>query len=174
MAPERRQGKRGIRNVQSREHLGRHLVSRDAGYLEQQPDPRGQGAGSVRPRLPRGYLRYVLALHRRTPHGPATALRLARFICVVSTTAIPSLLSRGALRLSPLSRTWWWTVRPTTRLFRPAASSRYVRTRCQDANAIPIRRPIADEAMDAAACIGCGACAAPARTVLLCCSFPPR
>ena len=28
-----------------------------------------------------------------------------------------------------------------------------------DANAIPIAKPIADEAMDAAACIGCGACA---------------
>ncbi|MGC1479850.1 MAG: succinate dehydrogenase/fumarate reductase iron-sulfur subunit [Chthoniobacterales bacterium] len=29
-----------------------------------------------------------------------------------------------------------------------------------DANAVPIPKPIADEAMDAAACIGCGACAA--------------
>jgi len=29
-----------------------------------------------------------------------------------------------------------------------------------DANAIPIPKPIADEAMDAAACIGCGACVA--------------
>ena len=29
-----------------------------------------------------------------------------------------------------------------------------------DANAIPIPKPVADEAMDAAACIGCGACAA--------------
>ncbi|MEO8205063.1 MAG: succinate dehydrogenase/fumarate reductase iron-sulfur subunit [Chthoniobacterales bacterium] len=29
-----------------------------------------------------------------------------------------------------------------------------------DANAMPISKPIADEAMDAAACIGCGACAA--------------
>ena len=29
-----------------------------------------------------------------------------------------------------------------------------------DANAVPISKPIADEAMDAAACIGCGACVA--------------
>lgn len=29
-----------------------------------------------------------------------------------------------------------------------------------DANAIPIPRPVAEEAMDAAACIGCGACVA--------------
>ncbi len=30
----------------------------------------------------------------------------------------------------------------------------------QDANAIPIPKPVADKAMDAAACIGCGACVA--------------
>ena len=29
-----------------------------------------------------------------------------------------------------------------------------------DANAIPIPKPVADEAMDAASCIGCGACVA--------------
>jgi len=29
-----------------------------------------------------------------------------------------------------------------------------------DGNAIPIPKPVADEAMDAAACIGCGACVA--------------
>lgn len=33
------------------------------------------------------------------------ALLLAKFICVVSTTAIPSLLNRGALPVSRLSRT---------------------------------------------------------------------
>jgi succinate dehydrogenase / fumarate reductase iron-sulfur subunit len=31
---------------------------------------------------------------------------------------------------------------------------------CQDANALPIGKDIADEAMDAATCIGCGACVA--------------
>src|SRR4029434_2010185 len=30
----------------------------------------------------------------------------------------------------------------------------------QDANALPIAKPTADAAMEAAACIGCGACAA--------------
>ena len=39
------------------------------------------------------------------PHGPATGATTARFICVVSTTAIPSLLNRGALPVSRLSRT---------------------------------------------------------------------
>ena len=40
-----------------------------------------------------------------TPAVLQPALRLARFICVVSTTAIPSLLNRGALPVSRLSRT---------------------------------------------------------------------
>ncbi len=40
-----------------------------------------------------------------------------------------------------------------------------------DANAIAIPKPIADEAMDAASCIGCGACAACKNGFRLCCSF---
>jgi succinate dehydrogenase / fumarate reductase iron-sulfur subunit len=39
----------------------------------------------------------------------------------------------------------------------------YISERCgsaPDANSVPISKVIADEAMDAAACIGCGACAA--------------
>jgi succinate dehydrogenase / fumarate reductase iron-sulfur subunit len=39
----------------------------------------------------------------------------------------------------------------------------YISERCgsaPDANAVPIPKSIADQAMDAAACIGCGACAA--------------
>ena len=39
-----------------------------------------------------------------------------------------------------------------------------------DANAIPIPKANADMAMDAAACIGCGACAAACRTARLCSS----
>ncbi len=43
------------------------------------------------------------------------------------------------------------------------ASGGFISERCggaQDANNIPIGKPVADYAMDAAACIGCGACAA--------------
>ena len=43
-----------------------------------------------------------------------------------------------------------------------------------DANAIPIPKKDADLAMDAAACIGCGACAAAVRMVPLCYSYPLR
>lgn len=48
-------------------------------------------------------------------------------------------------------------------LDRIMASGGYIGERCgsaQDANGIPISKGVADYAMDAAACIGCGACAA--------------
>ena len=43
-----------------------------------------------------------------------------------------------------------------------------------DANAIPIPKKDADLAMDAAACIGCGACAAACKNVQRCCLFLQR
>ena len=43
-----------------------------------------------------------------------------------------------------------------------------------DANAIPISKADADLAMDAAACIGCGACAAACKNGQLCCSSLQR
>lgn len=46
---------------------------------------------------------------------------------------------------------------------RVMATGGYTGARCggaQDANSLPIAKPVADYAMDAAACIGCGACAA--------------
>lgn len=48
-------------------------------------------------------------------------------------------------------------------LDRIVAAGGYISTNvgsAPDANAIPVPKPIADEAMDAAACIGCGACVA--------------
>ena len=38
----------------------------------------------------------------------------------------------------------------------------------QDANAILIPKPVADEAMDAASCIGCGACVAACKNTRAC------
>lgn len=43
-----------------------------------------------------------------------------------------------------------------------------------DANNIPISKEIADEAMDSATCIGCGACVAACKTVPQCSSWQPR
>ena len=50
--------------------------------------------------------------------------------------------------------------RRSTPSSRPAASSRPTPAPPPDANEIPIPKPAADAAMDAAACIGCGACVA--------------
>ncbi len=43
-----------------------------------------------------------------------------------------------------------------------------------DANCIPVPKVDADLAMDAAQCIGCGACVAACKTPAPCCSFPRR
>ena len=50
-------------------------------------------------------------------------------------------------------------VRHTTKLCKPVVS-KCTHWCSSDANAILIPKPIADEAMDAASCIGCGACVA--------------
>jgi len=43
-----------------------------------------------------------------------------------------------------------------------------------DANAIPIPKEQADMAMDAAACIGCGACVAACKMDRQCCLYPRK
>ena len=43
-----------------------------------------------------------------------------------------------------------------------------------DANAIPVPKEDADKAMDAAACIGCGACVATCKTGLQCYSLEQK
>ena len=43
-----------------------------------------------------------------------------------------------------------------------------------DGNALPVPKDDSDKAMDAAACIGCGACVASAKMHLRCCSLRPK
>jgi ferredoxin len=66
--------------------------------------------------------------------------------------------NRFAPARSPSSKIWWLIARPSTGSFRPAVSFRAHRQppRCQ-CRAVP--KP-AEIAMDAAQCIGCGACVA--------------
>ena len=95
------------------------------------------------------------------PHGPKQQVRLpASSTCVVSRTARLSLLSLGVRLRSLLSRTLWWTVTHSTKIQQAGG---YVSFNCggaQDANDLPISKVNADEAMDSASCIGCGACVA--------------
>ena len=63
-------------------------------------------------------------------------------------------------RLPDHQATWWSTAPPSTA---SSSAGGYVSVNtgaAQDANALPIPKPEADLAMDAAACIGCGACVA--------------
>ena len=59
-----------------------------------------------------------------------------------------------------IQATSWSTGRLSTASSRPAATSRYPPGSAPDANLIPVPQEAAESSMDAAACIGCGACVA--------------
>ena len=87
-------------------------VSDEASFLEmldvaqRAADRRGQGADRVRPRLPRGHLRHVLADDRRPGARPAEeARRRASCTCASSPTATTITSSRGGPPRSRSSRT---------------------------------------------------------------------
>ncbi len=62
--------------------------------------------------------------------------------------------------LSPSSKTWWWTGAPWTKSLSPAAIVSVNTGQAPEANTLPVPKDNADLSMDAAACIGCGACVA--------------
>ena len=121
----------------------------------------GRGADRLRPRLPRRHLRHVRLHDQRRRARPAAAgPRSASSTCAISRTATRSTSSRGARGRSRSSRTWSSTAAPST-ASSPAGGFISVRTgSAPDGNAIPVPKEDAERAMDAAACIGCGACVA--------------
>ena len=74
--------------------------------------------------------------------------------------ATPLLLNPGGQSLFQLSKTWWLTGQPLTRSLQPVGIFRLIQ------GVFPMPIPFlfpghdAETAMDAAACIGCGACVA--------------
>ena len=121
----------------------------------------GTRADRVRPRLPRGHLRLVRDDDQRPrPTAPRRARRPASCTCASSATATRSWSSRGGRRRSRSSRTSSSTAARSTGSSRPAATSPPRPAARRDANLIPVPKEAADAAMDAAACIGCGACVA--------------
>ena len=88
--------------------------------------------------------------HGDLPAAPAQAAATAR----------PSPSSRGARPASRSSRTSRSTAARSTASSRPAATSPRPPAARRDANLILVPKEAADAAMDAAACIGCGACVA--------------
>ena len=72
-------------------HQRRHVVPRDARRRQRAADQRGRGADHLRPRLPRGHLRHVLAHDQRPgPRARSGARPPASSTCASSTTATRS------------------------------------------------------------------------------------
>ena len=143
-------------------------VSPDMSFLEmldvvnERLIARRRGADRVRPRLPRGHLRLVRDDDQRPGRTvPSAAPPRASCTCASSRTAttitVEPWRARGVpARQGPRRRPL--RVRPHHRgrrlHHRAAPAAR------PTATSIPVPKPVADAAMDAAACIGCGACVA--------------
>ena len=161
LAPSRNERARCVRDLRRPGRQPRHVVPRDARHGERAADPRRQGADRVRPRLPRGHLRFLRnddqrhparsrARHRDVPAAHAQVpRRRSHHDRAVARGGVPD---RQGPDLRP------HPARPDRRVgrlhLRAAPAARPTR------NLIPIPKPVADAAMDAAACIGCGACVA--------------
>ena len=120
-----------------------------------------RGADRVRSRLPRGDLRLVRHDDQRRRARPDRAARRpASCTCAASRTATRSTSSRGGRAAFPVIKD---LVVDRGALDRIIAAGGFITATtggAPDANAIPIPKEDADSAMDAAACIGCGACVA--------------
>ena len=118
-------------------------------------------ADRVRSRLPRGDLRHVRHHdQRRRPRADDGHGHLPAPHADLQATATWSSWSRGARALSRWCAIWWWTAAHSTASSRPADMSRVNTGSAPDGNAIPVPEAAPMRAMDAAACIGCGACVA--------------
>ena len=143
-------------------HLHRHVVPRDARRRQRGPHQEGRGPDRVRLGLPRGHLRHVRPAWSTASRTARTAAPpSASCTCGASRTATRSRSSRGARRPSPSSRTSSSTARAFDRIIRAGGyiSINVGRGAGRQRHPDP-EGPIADEAMDFAACIGCGACVA--------------
>ena len=121
----------------------------------------GRGPDRVRLGLPRRHLRHVrLPDQRRRRTARTAAPPSASCTCAASRTATRSPSSRGGPRPSRSSRTWSSTAAPSTG---SSQAGGYVSINvggAPDGNAILIPKDVVEQAMDSAACIGCGACVA--------------
>ena len=120
----------------------------------------GQRTHCLRSRLPRGHLRRVLARHQRKSargfSGTTTCqLHMRKFNDGDTITVEPWRASAfPVLKDLVVDRTSF------DRIIQAGGFISANTGGAPDGNAVPIPKPDADAAMDAAACIGCGACAA--------------
>ena len=86
--------------------------------------------------------------------------RPASSTCGSSTTATKFTLSRGEQRAFPVIKDLMVDRSSFDRIIQEGGYISVNTGNAPDAHAIPIGKPVADEAFEAAACIGCGACVA--------------
>ncbi len=131
------------------------------GCAERTADRTRRRSGSVRARLPRRNLRF-LRIHDQwscswsasRDHG------LPAHVCAISRKAKSWCSSLGAPGHFRRSRTWWSTAARSTASLRQGGYISVSTGSAPDGNAILVSKESSDRAMDAAACIGCGACVA--------------
>jgi succinate dehydrogenase / fumarate reductase, iron-sulfur subunit len=80
--------------------------------------------------------------------------------CAASATATTIIIEPFRASAFPVVRIWSSTVRPSTASSQAGGYVSVSTGGAPDANLIPVPKAQADEAIDAAACIGCGACVA--------------
>ena len=123
--------------------------------------PTRGGTDRLRSRLPRGHLRHLFAGDQR--QAARTAPRRRRLPDLppeFSRMAMRSWSSRGARVRSPIVRISSATGRPLIASSTRAGSSPSAPARRRTRIPFPVPKENADLAMDAAQCIGCGACVA--------------
>ena len=114
------------------------------------------------------HLWYVFLNHQRTPHGPEDStttcqLHMRKFEDGDTITIEPF-----RAKAFPVVKDLWWIA---LHLIAITQAGGFITVRtgsAPDGNALPVPKDDSDKAMDAAACIGCGAALPPAKMLQLC------
>ena len=139
-----------------------HVVSRNARRPQRKPHRQGRRSHRLRPRLPRRHLRHVRHDdQRQSSRRLQTAPPSASFTCAISRTATCIYIEPWRAKAFPVIKDLVVNrslVRPHHR--RRRFHLRLHRRRPGRQHDSRSKKQDADLAMDAAACIGCGACVA--------------
>ena len=160
LAAEKPGGTRRMVRYEAERRESGHVVPGNAGRAERRPDRQGRGADGVRPRLPRGHLRHVRLHDQRRGARPAARHH-----------GVPAHMRHfkdgDELYLEPWRAKAFPVIKDLvvdrSAFDRIIAAGGYITVptgSAPDGNAILVPKENADRAMDAAACIGCGACVA--------------
>ena len=140
----------------------RRVVPRDARCAQRPPDRRGRAPDRVRPRLPRGDLRFLLDDDRRvaarSPPGEG---------CTTCQLYMREFDDGATIRVEPFRATAFPVIRDLIvdrsafdRIIQAGGYTGVNAGPKPEPNANPVSPEDAEEAIDAAICIGCGACVA--------------